>query len=195
MAIETSRRNLLKGAVASAALAPMSGWVHGRQIEPTPACRDDDEVTPSETAGPFYKPRSPHRTSLIEPGDSARPMRLAGRVLTRHCKPIAGALVDIWHADATGKYDLQGYRYRGHLFSDADGAYTVSTVIPGIYEGRTRHIHVRVQPPSRAILTTQLYFPGEKANAWDGLFDRALLMHTAADAALLTASFDFVLRV
>ncbi len=122
-------------------------------------------------------------------------MRLAGRVLTRHCKPIAGALVDIWHADATGKYDLQGYRYRGHLFSDADGAYTVSTVIPGIYEGRTRHIHVRVQPPSRAILTTQLYFPGEKANAWDGLFDRALLMHTAADAALLTASFDFVLRV
>jgi protocatechuate 3,4-dioxygenase beta subunit len=122
-------------------------------------------------------------------------MRLSGRVLTGHCEPIAGALIDIWHADATGTYDLQGYRYRGHLFSDADGAYTIATIVPGIYEGRTRHIHVRVQPPSRAILTTQLYFPREKANAWDGLFDRALLMHTAADAALLTATFDFVLRV
>jgi protocatechuate 3,4-dioxygenase beta subunit len=195
MSHKTSRRNLLKGAGASAALAPMPGWVHGRQLESTPACRDEDEVTPSETAGPFYKPRSPHRTSLIEPGDSARRMRLSGRVLSGRCEPIAGALIDIWHADASGKYDLQGYRYRGHLFSDADGAYTIATIVPGIYEGRTRHIHVRVQPPSRAILTTQLYFPREKANAWDGLFDRALLMHTAADAAILTATFDFVLRV
>jgi hypothetical protein len=46
-----------------------------------------------------------------------------------------------------------------------------------------------------AILTTQLYFPGEKTNAWDGLFERALLMHTAADAALLIATFNFVLLV
>ena len=46
-----------------------------------------------------------------------------------------------------------------------------------------------------AILTTQLYFPGEKTNAWDGLFERALLMHTAQDAALLIATFNFVLLV
>ena len=46
-----------------------------------------------------------------------------------------------------------------------------------------------------AILMTELYFLGEMANAWDGLFERALLMHTAADAALLTAIFNFVLRV
>ena len=173
----------------------MPRGAHGQHLEPTPVCRDGDEATLSETAGPFYKPRSPHRNSLIEPGDAARPMRLSGRVLSTHCKPVAGALIDIWHADARGRYDLQGFRYRGHFFADGQGAYDIATIVPGIYEGRTRHIHVRVQPPGGAILTTQLYFPGEKANAWDGLFERALLMRTAADAALLTATFSFVLRV
>jgi len=172
----------------------MPRWARSRDLEPTPAC-GEDEATPSETAGPFYKPRSPHRASLIEPRDAARQMRLSGHVLTTRCKPIAGALIDIWHADARGRYDLQGFRYRGHLFTDAQGAYDIATIVPGIYEGRTRHIHVRVQPPGSAILTTQLYFPGEKANAWDDLFERALLMHTAQDAALLTATFNFVLHV
>ena len=194
MADGTSRRSLLKWVGASAALLPMPRWARSRDLEPTPAC-GEDEATPSETAGPFYKPRSPNRASLIEPRDAARQIRLSGHVLTTRCKPIAGALIDIWHADARGRYDLQGFRYRGHLFTDAQGAYDIATIVPGIYEGRTRHIHVRVQPPGSAILTTQLYFPGEKANAWDGLFERALLMHTAADAALLTATFNFVLRV
>ncbi|HWJ17665.1 MAG TPA: hypothetical protein VNR65_02950 [Geobacterales bacterium] len=168
---------------------------HGQHLEPTPACGDGEEATPSETAGPFYKPRSPHRTSLIEPRDTARQMALSGHVLSTRCKPVARALVDIWHADASGRYDLQGFRYRGHLFTDAQGAYDIATIVPGIYEGRTRHIHVRVQLPGGAILTTQLYFPGEKANAWDDLFKRTLLMRMAADAALLTATFNFVLRV
>ena len=194
MADGTSRRNLLRWAGASAALLPLPGWAQGQQLDPTPACGDGDEATPSETAGPFYKPRSPYRTSLTEPRDAARQMSLSGRVLTTRCKPIAGALIDIWHANAGGRYDLQGFRYRGHLFADTDGAYSITTIVPGIYEGRTRHIHVRVQPPGGAILTTQLYFPGEKANAWDGLFERALLIHIAGDAGLLTATFNFVLR-
>ena len=191
----TSRRNLLRWAGISAVLLTMLRGAHGQHLEPTPACGDGEEATPSETAGPFYKPRSPHRTSLIEPRDTARQMALSGHVLSTRCKPVARALVDIWHADASGRYDLQGFRYRGHLFTDAQGAYDIATIVPGIYEGRTRHIHVRVQPPGGAILTTQLYFPGEKANAWDDLFKRTLLMRMAADAALLTATFNFVLRV
>ena len=61
--------------------------------------------------------------------------------------------------------------------------------------GRTATFTSAFSRLASAILTTQLYFPGEKANAWDGLFERALLMHSAADAALLTSSFNFVLRV
>ena len=152
------------------------------------------EPTPRQTAGPFYKPKSPERGSLIEPGEAAPQMRLSGQVLTTFCKPVAGALIDIWHADARGNYDLRGFRYRGHVFTDAQGRYDIVTIVPGVYEGRTRHIHIRVQPSGGAILTTQLYFPGEKDNARDGLFDRALLLRTLPDASPLAAAFDFIVR-
>ena len=150
MADGTSWRKLLEWVGASAALLPIPRWARSRDLEPKPAC-GEDEATPSETAGPFYKPRSPHRASLIEPRDAARQMRLSGHVLTTRCKPIAGALIDIWHADARGRYDLQGFRYRGHLFTDAQGAYDIATIVPGIYEGRTRHIQptFRAERPTR----------------------------------------------
>jgi hypothetical protein len=54
---------------------------------------------------------------------------------------------------------------------------------------------VKVQAPNRPVLTTQLYFPEEPANARDGLFDRALLMRTAKNAEGLTAQFSFVLDI
>ncbi len=60
--------------------------------------------------------------------------------------------------------------------------------------GRTRHIHVRVQPAGGTILTTQLYFPDEPANDADFLFTPALLLTLTPDAAPLEASFDFILK-
>ena len=67
--------------------------------------------------------------------------------------------------------------------------------MPGIYPGRTRHIHVRVQAPNQPILTTQLYFPAESGNQGDSIFNPALLV-TLADAANgKEAQFTFVLDV
>ncbi len=74
------------------------------------------------------------------------------------CVPVAGALLDFWHADADGEYDLDGFRLRGHQFTDGEGHFSLETVMPGLYPGRTRHIHVKVQAPGGPILTTQLYF-------------------------------------
>jgi protocatechuate 3,4-dioxygenase beta subunit len=65
--------------------------------------------------------------------------------------------------------------------------------VPGLYVGRTRHIHVKVQSPGGALLTTQLYFPGEPRNRSDGLFRKELLLRTTERPALLSARFDFVL--
>ena len=161
---------------------------------PTPACGDDDDVTPPQTEGPFYTPNSPQRTSLLEPGVTGTPLVVSGYVLSTDCQPVPGALVDFWHADDGGAYDNVGYRLRGHQFADAGGRYTLETIVPGLYPGRTRHIHVKVQPPNGPILTTQLYFPGEPRNDADSIFQPELLMSVQELADSQVAAFDFVVE-
>ena len=158
-------------------------------LAPTPACDDGDDPTLAQTEGPYFTPNSPERASLLEAGLGGRRLVVAGTVLTSDCRPVRRALLDFWQADDAGQYDNQGYRLRGHQFSDAEGGWRLETVVPGLYTGRTRHIHVKVQAPDGPVLTTQLYFPGEPANDRDGLFDQALLMDVSGDRA----SFTFVL--
>jgi protocatechuate 3,4-dioxygenase beta subunit len=161
----------------------------------TPACTDgdDDEITPSETEGPFFKPNSPQRKSLIENGTTGTRLTVTGMVVTRSCKPVQNALIEFWQADDAGEYDNVSYRLRGHQFTDAKGVYHLDTVIPGLYPGRTRHIHVKVQAPRQPVLTTQLYFPGEARNSRDGIFDKKLLMSLDSAAATKSGKFNFVL--
>ena len=104
------------------------------------------------------------------------------------------ALLDFWHTDDEGEYDLSGYRFRGHQASDGAGRYRLETILPGAYSGRTRHIHVRVQAPGGRLLTTQLYFPGEARNETDGIFSARLLMDLTAAGSGREGRFDFVLR-
>jgi protocatechuate 3,4-dioxygenase beta subunit len=122
-------------------------------------------------------------------------MVLTGYVVSRRCQPVARALLDFWQADAQGHYDNEGYRCRGHQFTDEAGHYRLETVVPGLYSGRTRHIHVKVQAPNRPILTTQLYFPGEPRNARDGIFNSALLMEIQDTAEGQVAAFNFILDI
>jgi protocatechuate 3,4-dioxygenase beta subunit len=165
-------------------------------LEPTPACGDDDdEATIAQTEGPYYTPNTPQRISLIEEGISGTPLLLAGFVLGTDCTPIARALVDFWHCDDAGVYDNVGFRLRGHQFSDDLGRYQLTTIVPGLYPGRTRHIHVKVQAPNQPVLTTQLYFPGEEANDRDGIFHPSLLMETSQGPEGMEAAFNFVLNL
>jgi protocatechuate 3,4-dioxygenase beta subunit len=132
-------------------------------------------LTQRQTEGPFFKPESPKRTSLIEKDTKSR-LVLSGVVLSPQCKPVPNALLDFWHADEAGEYDNRGYRYRGHQFADAQGRYRLQTIVPAEYPGRARHIHVKVQAPGRRILTTQVYFPGDASNRRDGLYRPELEM-------------------
>lgn len=165
------------------------------QLPATPTCEDDDDPTPPQTAGPFYTPNTPLRTSFLESGISGVRLLLSGQVFSTKCTPIAGALLDFWHTDDAGNYDNEGYKLRGHQFADDAGHFTLETIVPGIYPGRTRHIHVRVQAPNQSVLTTQLYFPGESGNQGDGIFDPALLVAMTDAANGKTARFTFVLDV
>jgi len=157
----------------------------------TPAC-DHPALTVSLTEGPYFKPNSPERISLLEDGVTGVKLVLSGSVLTTDCQPVTHALLEFWQADANGHYDNSGYTLRGHQFTDGEGHYQLITIIPGIYPGRTEHIHVKVQAPNGPVLTTQLFFPGVSQNDEDGIFDPSLVLslQDAPDGKM--ATFDFV---
>ena len=188
----TRRAVLGAGALVAGSLFGIESSVAQAPLPPTPACHDGEAATLAQTEGPYFKPSSPERIELFEEGMAGQPIELVGFVLSRDCKPISGALLDFWQADGRGQYDNSGFRLRGHQFTDAEGCYRLRSVVPGVYPGRTRHIHVKVQPRGGRVLTTQLYFPDESQNRSDGVFRKALLVRTAKNAGWLAGRFDFV---
>jgi protocatechuate 3,4-dioxygenase beta subunit len=192
-----SRRRFLlnTGMLAAGVELSRADAALAQELALTPSCRDGDEPTLRETEGPFFKPRSPERSDLREPGTKASRFELSGFVLTRSCRPLGGAVVDLWHADEKGDYDNIGFRYRGHVITGSDGTFRFRTIVPALYPGRTRHYHVKVQALGSRLLTTQLYFPNEPANLRDGLFQSELLMRVADTGDSLAGRFDFVLNI
>jgi protocatechuate 3,4-dioxygenase beta subunit len=163
-------------------------------LQATPFCDDGDDPTPELTEGPYFSSGSPRRRSLLVRGMRGTRLTITGYVLTTACKPIRRAKLDFWQADASGVYDNEGYRLRGHQFTDSAGRYRLDTIVPGIYTGRTKHIHVKAQRPGGEVLTTQLFFPGVSANAGDRLYERELLLRRwRRVGARRTGRFDFVL--
>ena len=128
-------------------------------------------LTPEQTEGPYYIAGEKYRRDVTE-GRSGVPLLLRLRVVDAStCKPIAGAAVDIWHADALGVYSGFGAGRRSRTFmrgiqkTDANGLARFRTVYPGWYQGRTVHIHVKVHVAGNVVHAGQLYFP-------DSLTDR-----------------------
>lgn len=187
----TRGRGWPAGLVVAIALVAQSVSAAPTVTPPFPTCATA-RVTPSVTAGPYYKPGSPERTSLLEPGMPGTRIAVTGYVLSTLCRPIAGAWLDFWQANDRGEYDNAGYRLRGHQFTNNAGGYFLETVLPGLYPGRTRHLHVKVRAPNGPILTTQLYFPGEQRNHGDAIFNPGLVvtMQDLADGHV--ALFNFV---
>ncbi len=202
------RALLIASLLLSACAGPAAGGSQGTASPPaasttspspaagerSPATACTGKATPAQTDGPFFKAGSPERTSLIAPGTAGTRLVLTGRVLTLNCAPVAGAKLDFWQADASGTYDNSGYRLRGHQFTDAQGRYTLETIVPGQYPGRTVHIHIKVTPAGGQTLTTQLYFPGQARNQQDSIFNAALLMNVRDSGDGKAATFDFMLN-
>ncbi len=183
------------GWYAASVVLPAAGQQR-QATPPAPACTAETRATPSQTEGPFYKTGSPQQASLVEPTMAETRLIVTGYVLSRgDCKPVARAWLDFWQADARGEYDNTGYRLRGHQFADSAGIYYLETVMPGLYPGRTRHVHVKVRAPNGPTLTTQIYFPGEPRNQADGIFNQALLANVRDGAAGKVATFNFIVEV
>jgi len=158
------------------------------------ACSSPAKLTVAQTEGPYFKADSPESASLITTDMQGMKLVLSGYVLTKDCKPVAHALLDFWQANANGQYDNSGYSLRGHQFTDSAGHYQLTTIVPGLYPGRTEHIHVKVQAPGGPVLTTQLYFPGVSQNQSDGIFDPSLVMNIQTNPAEDVAEFNFIIN-
>ena len=131
---------------------------------------------PALTEGPFYLGAGPVRSD-IRAGRPGTPLDLAftvSRVVEGACAPLAGAAVDVWHADAGGDYSGVG-RLRDRTFlrgtqpTDADGVARFVTVYPGWYPGRTPHVHFKVRAAASDThaheFTSQLFFPDAVSRA------------------------------
>jgi len=134
-------------------------------------------ATRAQTAGPFPSPMLIERRDVIE-GRPGRPLRLGAQVVDAACEPVPGAVLEIWHCDATGDYSayLDGNRggtdegegttfLRGSQVADADGIVEFATIYPGWYTGRAVHIHTRVHLDGDEVLTTQWYVPDDRSAA------------------------------
>ena len=144
-------------------------------------------ATPANSLGPFYPAQKPADSDADLTLVAGRAQRAAGtvlytsgRVLDVTGRPIAGAQIEVWQANAFGRYhhprdsdssgaldpNFQGY---GRLVTDAEGRYRIKTIKPPPYSGRTPHLHFNVAS-ERARLTTQMFFDGDPGNERDFLF-------------------------
>jgi protocatechuate 3,4-dioxygenase beta subunit len=189
-----TRRGRWRAGLVAAVLLATQGVSAAPAVTPPPPTCTNARLTPPVTEGPYYKPGSPERTSLFEPGMPGTRITVTGYVLSTQCRPVVRAWLDFWQADDRGQYDAAGYRLRGHQFTDGAGAFSLETILPGPYPGRTRHIHVKVRAPNGPTLTTQLYFPGEPRNQSDGIFNPSLVVATQDLAGGHVALFNFVVE-
>ena len=163
-----------------------------------PARAQQCRPTPSDQLGPFYTRNAPEQTELCTSGSGGKErLVVTGRVLGVDCKPLIGALVEVWHADANGDYshftrgkkDDTSCLLRASIRTDAEGRYQFSTIMPAEYPGRPRHIHYRVSHGTYVTLDTQLYFSRER-----GVAEGLVVALQRDDKGLSRVSFDVTLQ-
>ena len=167
-------------------------------MDPNLACggsKTSSSVTPELTEGPYYKAGSPEQANLFQDGMAGTKLIVTGYVYDTNCQPVANAWLDFWQADANGNYDNSGYTLRGHQYTDENGRFQLTTVVPGLYPGRTEHIHFKVQAPNGQIITSQLFFPGVSQNDSDGIYNANLLLSIQEASDGLQGQYNFVIPV
>lgn len=124
-------------------------------------------TTQSLTEGPYYSTDTPVRSNIAV-GQSGTKAKFTITVVDSSCKAVKGARVDIWHANASGKYSavegVAGNFARGTQTTNSKGQVTFTTIYPGWYPGRTMHIHFKVWRNGSEVMTSQ-FFASDADNA------------------------------
>lgn len=196
-----SRRNLLKRAGIVGGIAAVSGKALAD------ACGN---LTPAQTEGPFYpiQDQADKDTDLTTVKGKTEMARgeivyLKGTVVDENCRPVKGALVEIWQACDTGKYNHPSdpnsaeldpnFQYWGRMVTNEMGEYQFKTIKPGAYPAtntwmRPPHIHFKVHLRGYEEITSQLYWKGHPLN----VNDRILQSLSQADRDKVLVDFKNV---
>ena len=178
--------------------------------------------TPPQILGPFYpiarEPELGGDLTCHAGGKAAGTvLYLSGRVTTVAGEPVCGAQIEIWQANASGRYDHPGdenpapldphFAGYGLLRTDADGRYAIKTIRPVAYPvapGVIRPAHIHFMVTSRMErLVTQMYFAGDayndsdpflaSARRRDALIVTPVPAGTGSDPDAEMAEFDIVI--
>jgi len=145
-------------------------------LEPTPITIT--YFTPSQAEGPYYtieKPTDRDNDLTVVDGAMGEPegeiIEFSGVVFDATGFPVPGVVIEIWQTDNQGVYlhpadpgtsrRDPNFQFYGEAITAEDGSYTFRTILPGRYEPRPRHIHVKIKFDGQTILTTQFYFGGD----------------------------------
>jgi protocatechuate 3,4-dioxygenase, beta subunit len=174
-----SRRGVLAGLAAGGAVLASARLARA-------ACL----TTAYQIDGPFYPVVLPAeqdadltRLAGGSGGAAGQVIEVVGQIRDGRCRPVPGCLVEIWQANAHGRYadprdestdrpldpNFQGY---ARMATGADGSYRFRTIKPGSYLAigdwvRPPHIHFKIHAPFNPTLTTQMYFAGDPLNEKD----------------------------
>ncbi|GLY37406.1 catechol 1,2-dioxygenase [Amycolatopsis sp. NBRC 101858] len=187
------------------------------------AARSQDG-TKGSIQGPYYLPDQetlPWQSALpMRPDEQGTPLVFAGQVRDLDGAPVAGAELDIWHADDDGYYsgfapDIPAGNLRGVVVSDGQGRFEITTVQPAPYQiptdgptgklisaanwhaWRPAHLHLMVRAPGHRTITTQLYFQGGEwldSDVAEATKPELVLDPRPAGDGRLRATYDFVLE-
>lgn len=232
--MSVSRREFFRGGLAAAGVAtltlradalptPFSGTLDHYPLfkvlaeSPLPSTdpgvlANTAKATEDNILGPYFREGAPFRAKVTPPLVKGVTMLVRGRVWGFDTKkPLAGAVLDIWQADADGRYDNDDpnkppakgvYVNRARVLTDETGYYEYETIHPGAYQigpsaWRPAHIHYLVRKAGYANLITQLYFKGDKHNAADEFIKPSLIIALESakvnGSAIETGVFDVIL--
>lgn len=208
---------------AAAETEPAAAAQLDAQPYPVEGAPSDDPViepiavtyyTPSQQEGPYYpvdKPADRDNDLVDFAGAAGLPtgdvLEFGGKVYDSNGLPVEGIVIEIWQTDSSGVYlhpndpstgqRDPNFQFYGEALTAADGSYSFRTILPGLYEPRPRHIHVKVRLDGEELLTTQFYFAGEIDLQGD---DAAMLIAAepgldAAGSPILLGKRDIILNV
>jgi protocatechuate 3,4-dioxygenase beta subunit len=217
----TSSATTTEGATTTVAPKTTTSKATAELFDESASCAVSTELT----EGPYYFDVDAIRSDIREDREGTT-LRLALRVRDAEtCEPLENAIVDVWHCDALGSYsgfesasqggpgggrtDDETY-LRGAQATNAEGIVEFRTIYPGVYQGRTTHIHLKVHLDKQTLLTSQLFtnrefddkvfadppYAGEGGrdvyNEDDGIYDETLELTLSedGDGVLGVMTFD-----
>ncbi len=122
-------------------------------------------ITQADALGPYFRKNVPLNNQMTT-GEVGKALRITGTVYDgedcQRKRVLPNSTIDVWHAGTDGNYDnnSKDFRFRTKIRTDSYGRYSFTTVLPGKYGSRPRHIHYKIESRGYETLVTQLYFKG-----------------------------------